>query len=843
MVKQRMELSSEWTLKWSGGEGAPGSVKGIEFPATVPGGVHVDLLAAGVIPDPFLDQNEALVAWVAEQDWTYTCRFDATPGGARTDLAFDGLDTLADLTLNGVRVGSTANMHRRYRFDVSDFVKDEANVLEIRFRSATLEGKRLDNELGYWPSAYPNSRYNYVRKMASSWGWDWGPVLTTAGVWRSAAVETWGDARLAATHVSPQITTGDEGSIDLGLSIETLAAIEEGGGLGVEIRVITPDGSMIHSGSFAVDVADVDLSFGIGPVQRWCPIGQGRQPLYSIVVELVRGTTVLDRWTKSIGFRSVELRLDPDPDPSAGTSFTFVVNGEPLFIRGVNWIPDDPLISRVDRSRYREQLELMAATNVNMARIWGGGIYEDDAFYEICDELGILVWQDFLFACAAYPEELLAEEVEAEARDNIERLMSHPSLVVWNGNNENQWGHADWGWDDHLGDGWSWGEGFYSGLLPKLVGELDPARPYSDGSPFSFRPGTHPNDDDHGSKHVWTVWNDIGYAHYRDHAPRFVSEFGWQAPATMHTIKRAIADDPLTPGSPGMAAHQKADDGDRKLRDGLAPNFPVPETIDEFVWATQLNQARAIRLGVEHFRSLRGRCMGTIWWQFNDCWPVTSWAVVDGDRRLKPAWYALRASYADRLVTIQPRDEGLAAVFINDGAEAWTGQAVIRRLTFDGSTLTTHEFEVSLVGGSSIEVSLPHDIANPGDPRSELLVVEIAAADPAFWFYEPDVVLDYEAPRLSVQMSRATPAETGFVTTLLVSADHLVRDLALINDLPSDAVVDNQLQTILPGRTARFAIRHAAANALDDINPNSFRSAASAAISGPQRGSDGLDPC
>ena len=262
------------------------------------------------------------------------------------------------------------------------------------------------------------------------------------------------------------------------------------------------------------------------------------------------------------------MRLVTEPDAD-GTSFTFVVNGRPIFVKGVNWIPDDAFPHRVDRARYADRLAQAEEAGVNLLRVWGGGIFEADDFYAECDERGLMVWQDFLFACAAYSEEEpLRSEVIAEARDNVTRLMPHPSLVLWNGCNENIWGFADWDWEPRL-DGKTWGMGYYTDVLPGIVAELDPGRPYSAGSPWSLSTDHHPNDPAHGTMHIWDVWNQVDYPVYRDYAPRFAAEFGWQGPPTWSTLRRSLSDDPLTPESPGMLVHQKAMEGNRKLTRGL----------------------------------------------------------------------------------------------------------------------------------------------------------------------------------------------------------------------------------------------------------------------------------
>ncbi len=434
-------------------------------------------------------------------------------------------------------------------------------------------------------------------------------------------------------------------------------------------------------------------------------------------------------------------------------------------------------------------------------RVWGGGIYEDDAFYDACDELGLLVWQDFTFACAAYPEHLLRAEVEAEARDNVERLMVHPSLALWCGNNENIWGFVDWGWEQRLG-GRVWGENFYFDLLPSIVAEVDPGRPYWPGSPYSGSMAVAPNADAHGCVHVWDVWNRLDHTRYRDRTPRFVAEFGWQAPPTWATLRAAISDDPLTPTSPGMAHHQKAQDGDGKLARGLAHHFATPGDFDDWLWATQLNQARAVRNGVEHFRALRGTCMGTIWWQLNDSWPVTSWALLDASGRPKPAWYALRDAYAPRLLTIQPRGAALAAVAVNDTAEPWRVDGAVRRHDLAGGVLAAAALDLVVDAWSVGMVVLPTGVSTPASPAREHLLAD-AGGMRAWWWFVADRDVAYPPTPLEAEVDAVAP---GRHRVRLVS-DGLVRDLTLFVDrLAPGAEVDRQMITALAGEVIEVEV-------------------------------------
>ena len=760
----------------------------IHIGATVPGCVHTDLLAAGLIPDPFLDDNENQLGWIGRADWTYETTFQWTDTGAeRVDLVCDGLDTVATLTVNGTEVGRTANMHRGYRFPVA--LHDGENHLRIAFESPYRYAERWRDELGDRPNAYPQP-FNFIRKMACNFGWDWGPNLVTAGIWRPIALHSWTTARLA--RVRPLVTV-DEGTgrielhVDLERTDDTPLRVEAAiGDVRTEVTV--------HPGQSSA-VLELEV---INPA-LWWPRGYGDQARYPLEINLSTGDETLDTRHRRIGFRSVKIDTAPDEH---GSAFTVVVNDVPVFARGVNWIPDDPFPSRIDRERYATRLRQASAAGVNFVRIWGGGIYESDDFYDVADELGLLVAQDFLFACAAYPEEQpLWDEVAAEARHQVTRLLAHPSLVMWTGNNENLWGYADWDWPPKL-DGRTWGENYYHELLPRIVAELDPTRPYWPGSPYSGDRNRHPNDPNHGTMHIWDVWNTDDYLRYRDYTPRFVAEFGYQGPPAYATLRRALSDDPLASDSPGMRHHQKAIDGDAKLQRGLDAHLPAPRDFDDWHYLTQLNQARAVSVGVEHLRGLYPRCMGAVVWQLNDCWPVTSWAAVDGAGRRKPLWYALRRSYADRLLTIQPRDGGLALVAVNDGPTQWTVEVAVTRLTISGEPRGKTSVELSLGPREATTVPLPADVSTPDDPTREVLLAD-ANGQRAWWFFAEDKDIAYPPAEYEAIVEPTT--DGGQRVT--VTAHTILRDVVLYPDrLDPAAEVDDALVTLLPGESHTFVV-------------------------------------
>ncbi|WP_396598968.1 glycoside hydrolase family 2 protein [Frigoribacterium sp. R86507] len=849
-------LHTGWSLRSTAGP-VPPEIAAVDVPATVPGTVHTDLLAAGLIVDPYLDANEHLLAWIGQADWSYTSTFDWQPDGHdRHELVFAGLDTVATVLLNGEVVAETRNQHRTYRVAVDGRLREGSNDLEVRFGSPVAYADAQSLALGYRPHVNHHP-YNAIRKMACSFGWDWGLDTATSGIWKPVTLESWSSVRLAA--VRPVVTVdGARGVVDVHVDLERAVASGEAGlGAGSEpgvggtagpVTVRATVGDVTQEARVEPGADSAVLQVVVDDPELWWPRGHGGQPLYDVRVSVTGGAggdasrassggdgdgvdatrassgvdapgdeasgaeaptgggsagAVLDEWSSRIGFRTVEVQVDPD---EVGTSFRVVVNGEPLWIKGANWIPDDAFPHRIGHDRYRERIEQAEFGNVNLLRVWGGGIFESDDFYELCDERGMLTWQDFLFACAAYAEEdPLRGEVEAEVRDNVTRLMTHPSLVLWTGNNENIWGHDEWGWERRL-DGATWGLGYYLDLLPALVGELDPGRPYAAGSPWSGSLDVAQSDPDHGSVHLWEQWNRKGYPTYRDVVPRFVAEFGWQGPPTWSAMTRAIHDEPLTPESPGMIVHQKAMQGNDKLTDGLLAHYRLPDEIEAWHWAMQLNQANAVQVALEHFRSHAPRCMGAVVWQINDCWPVTSWAAVDGDGQRKPLLYAMRHAFADRLVTIQPRDGGLAAVVVNDTEEALVGPLTLRRVAYDGRVLASEQVSLTVAARDTVTVPVPSTVAEFGAPESELLVASTPGVARGLWF--PVEPRDSALAAASLSTSVTMLAEgSGAGYRVEVTAGSLVRDLALLVDkVDPAATVDEMIVTLLPGETAVFTV-------------------------------------
>lgn len=823
---QRSQLHTGWHLHLRHGtDPAAHRLHDQVIDAVVPGSVHTDLIAAGLLPDPNVGTREDDQHWIGASTWAYSTTVAApTAPGERTELVFEGLDTHAEVFLDGVRLGETKNMHRRFRFDITGMLTGDEHHLEVVFLPIMAEVDRVREQVGTMP-AVQATHYPYVRKMACNFGWDWGPVFITAGLWRPVVLETWSIARLTNVRLLATLE-GDDGVLEVAADVR-YAGSRDALQVRVQLGEPAPTGDLHRSPaadqsgpgtedssaptmSVPVREGQIRARLQVPQVEAWWPVGLGEPVLYPVTVELCTADgTVLERIERKVGFRTVEIREEVDAE---GKTFQTVVNGQPVNARGFNWIPDLPFPSAITAERYQRRLDQALAANANTLRVWGGGIYEPREFYTACDERGLMVWQDFLFSCAAYPEtEWFREQIDAEVRQAVTDRVHHPSLILWNGNNECLMGYHDWGWQEVL-QGRPWGGYYYGEMLPSIIAELDPTRPYIAGSPSSGDLTATPNEDARGPAHLWDVWNEQDMVAYRDRRPSYAAEFGFCGPPTHATLRAAVPEGDLSLDNPVVRHHLRAEDGAAKLTSRIGEHFPVMSTDDDWLWIAQLHQARALVLGVDHLRALP-RCSGALVWQLNDCWPVISWAAVDSEERLKPLWYALRSAFATHRLSVQPHENGLVLAGVNDATKDWQVAATVRRVGFDGTEHARAALDLEVPVAGVAQAQLPAHVATPDDPRTELLVVEAAGTQRTTWFWGRDHELTY--PRAQWD-TRVDPVEDG--VDLVVTARTLVRDLTVFPDrlrqadgtpLPPEAVAAEALLTLLPGERARVHVRGA----------------------------------
>jgi len=682
--------------------------------ANVPGTVQQDLLAAGKIPDPFYGLNEREVQWVGEQDWLYRGNFDLPPDFAASDptqLYFEGLDTFATVWLNGEKILVSENMFVPHRIDVGTLLKATANELHILFESAVRRGRELEAKFGKL-SAWNGDPYRvYVRKAQYHFGWDWGPCLITCGVWRGVRLES-SPVRIAELDCSIEV---DESLERATLTAKVVVEATQTQDIAVQLRLLGPMGEELETVETALVENTLKHTFIINQPQLWWPRGYGSQPQYKVEATLLYKDSEVDRVEKKVGLRRLELVQEPI-EGETGTSFYFKINNTPIFCGGVNWIPADSFTPRIPAERYQKLLELAADGNMVMLRVWGGGIYEEDIFYDLCDELGLLVWQDFMFACGIYPAlDWFQQSVKAEVTATLKRLRHHPSLVLWSGNNEdymiaNSIKAYDATFEGDFTQTSFPARQIYERLLPQLCAELDPARPYWPGSPYG---GLDASSQTVGDRHTWDVWHGqmLDYHEYPRFEGRFVSEFGMQAMPDLATVAAFAPPAERYPGSRTFDFHNKATDGFRRLAAYLSDNLPVTPALEDFIYATQLIQSEALVCALRGWRRRWGgpgkyAVGGALIWQINDCYPVTSWAIVDYYLRLKPAYYTVKRELAPITVGLWRSSDNKAALWgVNGTLEKVEAELVLQALTLTGEKVWEEKRALILNPNQATELS------------------------------------------------------------------------------------------------------------------------------------------
>ncbi len=659
------------------------------LPAMVPGGVHTDLLALGHIPDPFVGDNEKHVQWVAEADWEYRRRFGAGQRLLEEEkiwLVCEGLDTLATVSLNGRVLAQTNNMFRQYRWEVKDLLQDTENELVVAFASPVryAAAKQAIRQMPGVSQAIPGGPY--LRKAPCQFGWDWGPQLPPIGIWKDIRLEGASSARLGDVHVRQSHTDGQV-SVSASLAVdqwtdETLTA---------RLQIIAPDGEETVAETAVVTGMPAVIQLPIAQPQLWWPNGYGEQPLYQAIVTLIKFDQVLDQRQFQLGLRTIALRQEEDP---WGRSFEFMVNGVPVFAKGSNWIPADSFPTRITAENLETLLSAAAATHQNMLRVWGGGFYEEERFYDLCDRYGILVWQDFIFSCSVYPlnDPEFLDNVRVEILENIRRLRHRASLALWCGNNEMEWGWVDWAWrqQPNLDDLKSAYDHFFHQTLPEWCMAEDPDTVYWPSSPSSDTPFVDPNGQQEGDAHYWDVWHGRKpFTAYRAQFPRFMSEFGFQALPPLETIRTYADEVDWNMTSFIMEQHQKNDSGNSLMVGQMLDTFRLPKDFPSLVYLSMVLQAEGIRYGVEHWRRSRERVAGTLYWQLNDCWPVASWSSLDYFGRWKALHYAARRFYSAVLLSIEDDPPRQGVYVTSDLREEWTGSVRWSLETFAGEVLAS----------------------------------------------------------------------------------------------------------------------------------------------------------
>lgn len=650
------------------------------LPATVPGTVHTDLFNNKIIPDPFYGDNEKNIQWIEDKDWIYQTSFKLSPdelSHENINLIFNGLDTYAKVWLNGNEILNADNMFRTWKSDVKKLLRPGKNELKIYFTSASATGKKLASTLPY---TLPEKERVFVRKAQYQFGWDWGPRFVTAGIWKPVVLEMWNQVKIENTKFSQKLTK-DRAEISF---LTELTATQAG--------TFTLN---INKKKQKVELKDgkntIKTHYTIKNPKLWYPNGFGTPELYPISISLEKGKTKLDGKNLNIGLRTIELVQEQDKE---GKSFYFKVNGIPVYAKGANVIPPHEFVPSTDKNLYKKWMSEAKFANMNMLRIWGGGIYADDEFYDEADKNGILIWQDFMFACAMYPgDEHFINNVKKEVADQANRLQNHASLAIWCGNNENDEGWHNWGWQKQLGYSktdsakiWNDYVKTFRKAIPETLDSVSAQKPiYWQSSPSNGwgRDIAYKE----GDVHYWGVWWGMEpFEKYREKTGRFVSEYGFQGMPSISTIKTFTEN--LSFNDSGIKNHQKHATGYETIRTYMERDYKVPEKFEDFTYISQLLQARGLKAAVEAHRQQKPYNMGTLYWQFNDVWPVTSWSSLDYYGTRKAAHYEARRLFRPVYFSVDDNAKDTYRILLNnDTHEKSEGNATIELVDIKGKIL------------------------------------------------------------------------------------------------------------------------------------------------------------
>ncbi|MFT4662397.1 MAG: beta-mannosidase [Patiriisocius sp.] len=636
--KTKNKLNQNWSFSEAG--------KSDWHPATVPGVVHLDLFNNNLIEDPYFENNEKKQSWIEDKNWQYKTSFEISENELDNEfieLQFEGLDTYAEVYLNNKKILESDNMFRSWNFEVKNLLNVGFNDLKVVFESPIQHNKKTVNN---YPHRLPSGNEtddvetkvaSFTRKAAYHFGWDWGPRFVTSGIWRDVNLCFWNSARIKNVNTITKKIEGDKAYMQTQVTIDTKEEIE-----------VYVDGYLVEN--LKESWANYTFEFEVENPKLWWCNGQGEPHLYTQEIEIRQGRHILDRYSANFGIRTIELINEPD---STGTSFYFKLNGKSVFMQGANYIPQDMFIPRVTDERYAALIGQVKDANMNMIRVWGGGVYESDLFYDSCDENGILVWQDFMFAGSLYPsDEAFLNNVKEEVTENINRLKRHPCIALWCGNNEIEVAWNNWGWQNQYGyssqdsiEIWNNYLTIFEDVIPNALLENDPQRAYTSTSPLSNW-GT-PENFNHSSMHYWGVWHGREtFENFDKNVGRFMVEYGFQSFPEIATLKKVMSDTSLYLESPVMINRQKSYIGNGLISKHIEQYYDEPANFEEFVSRSQKTQALGMKMAISAHKSNQPHCMGTLFWQLNDCWPGPSWSVIDYYGNPKEAYEEVRQAFA-----------------------------------------------------------------------------------------------------------------------------------------------------------------------------------------------------
>jgi beta-mannosidase len=772
------------------------------LPAEVPGTVHTDLLATGNIEDPFYRDNEEKLQWIENETWLYQTSFDLDEEFLEKQnlrIVFEGLDTYAEVKLNGQHLLTADNMFRNWKADIKPFALAKKNLLEIIFTPAVTEDSIKDTKMNY---RLPDIR-GFSRKAPYQYGWDWGPRFVTCGIWRPVKIEGWDEMKIENVQIVQKVVNDKKAEIDFVVNIETNPdRISNPVRVEVEINY---KGNMLvkQQTEFIFEQNKISIPITINSPNLWWCNGLGDPNLYDFELSIISENNILDQKTGHFGIREIELVREKD---ATGESFYFKLNGQLVFMKGANYIPMDNFTSRVAKEDYLKLINSAVDANMNMLRVWGGGIYEEDIFYDLCDEKGILVWQDFMFACNMYPgDPAFLENVKQEAEDNIIRLRNHPSIALWCGNNEVDEGWHNWGWQKSLGyskedstEVWNNYKAVFHEILPEAIQKLDPARAYHPSSPTIG--WGHEESRQIGDAHYWGVWwGEEPFEIYKERVGRFMSEYGFQGMPEFSTIETFTLPEDREIGSDIMQVHQKHPRGTELIQTYMERDYKIPEAFEDYIYVSQLLQAEGIRIALEAHRRAMPHCMGSLYWQLNDCWPVTSWASLDYYGKWKALHYFAKDAFAETLISPVIEDDALNVYVISDKTKNYNATLELKLMDFEGNILWNLNDEITIKALASevaFSMSLPKLLKNH-NPSSVVFVAEVLSGSEQICrnllYFEK--VKDLQLPKADPEVK---VAKVGESYKLNITSEKLIKNLYL--ELPgAEGRFDKNFFDVLPG--------------------------------------------
>lgn len=763
------------------------------FRAEVPGCVHTDLLNNSLIEGPYFGDNEKKLQWIEKENWEYTTTFEIEKSllkNNKIDLVFEGLDTYAKVYLNDSLLLLANNMFREWTINCKPYLKAGKNKLLVRFISPVVMDSINAAKLSY---QLPDNRA-FSRKAPYQYGWDWGPRFVTSGIWKQVYIRAWNKAKLSDIQVIQNKIQTDSAYLTANFEIECL--IEQNCKLEIrnernllkEIKVSLNKGLNI-----------IPVDFAIPNPLLWWPNGLGAQNLYNLNFTLETGN-VKDSINEQIGLRTIELVTEND---SIGESFYFKVNGQPAFMKGANYIPQDNFPSRVTPDHYENVIQSAIDANMNMLRVWGGGIYENDIFYDLCDENGILVWQDFMFACNMYPGDTrFIANVKDEAIQNVKRLRNHPCLALWCGNNEIDEGWKNWGWQKALGyseadssEVWNNYLKVFENILPQTVNTYSPHIPYIPSSP---RIGWgHKEALIEGDMHYWGVWwGEEPFDIYEEKVGRFMSEYGFQGFPDIRTIKSCLDSSDLTLTSKALLNHQKHPRGMELIHTYMEREYEVPENFEDYAYVSQLVQAYGIRKAIEAHRRAKPVCMGTLYWQLNDCWPVISWSSIDYNHRWKALHYFVKEAYKDLLISFEAEKDNVKVFLVSDKLNDIDAVLDLKIMDFAGKIVWENSIKTEVPANSSGVFAIIDDLKFSHSDHlitASLSLKDSVIASNCYYFLPPK---DLHLPAVEIK-KEIEAVEEGYLIRL--TSDKLAKNVFL--SCKAEGFFSDNYFDMIPGET------------------------------------------